>query len=295
MSDPADLFPLLPAFLAAARQQSFSRAARELNVTPAAVSKNIRQLEHQLGQVLFVRNTHQVVLTPEGAALQSRVGPAWQALHQALENPDAEPSGTVRLSVIPGFGRYRLMPILAGFQECYPRIRLDIVMETRHANLLTDRTDIAIGHSSADDARLIARPIAPMQMLFAASPGYLLRAGTPTRVGELIHHRCLMHRHEGNGQCIPWRDEQQQVIDLEQATSLISTYPEALVDAAIDGMGIINLADWYIRPHLASGHLQAILPAASHCPRAMWVKYPPHPLAPRVRVLVDFLMQQFNS
>lgn len=118
MSLPFDVHRLLPAFLAAAQAQNFSAAARQLGVTPAAVSKNIRALEEKLALRLFQRNTHNVLLTDEGKALLAQVAPLWQALAATLESAGGErqaPAGVVRVTMIPGFGRQMLMPLIRNF------------------------------------------------------------------------------------------------------------------------------------------------------------------------------------
>ncbi|WP_024551469.1 LysR substrate-binding domain-containing protein [Franconibacter helveticus 513] len=293
MALPSDVHRLLPAFLAAAQSESFSAAARLLGITPAAVSKSVRLLEQRLGRVLFQRNTHYVVLTEEGVSLREQISPLWHALNQALEKPADEPEGLVRISVIPGFGRYRLMPALAGFQQRYPKVRLDLAMDPRRVNLIGERIDVAIGQRSVQDTRIVAREIAPMRMMLAASPAYLARFGTPRSPEDLLHHRCLAHRNPGNGRLQSWLA--QGLTLEEQHVWLISTFPDVLVDAALAGMGIVSLADWYLEPHIAEGRLLPLLREAWVEPQPLWVKYPSHQLAPRARVFVDFLLRTFTK
>lgn len=293
MALTSDVHRLLPAFLAAAQSQSFSAAARVLGVTPAAVSKSVRLLEQRLGRVLFQRNTHFVMLTEEGVALREQVSPLWHALNQALENPADEPEGRVRISVIPGFGRYRLMPELARFQQRYPKVRLDLAMDPRRVNLIGERIDVAIGQRSVQDNRVVAREIAPMRMMMAASPAYLAQFGTPRSPQDLARHRCLVHRNPGNGRLQSWLA--QEVTLEEQNAWLISTYPDVLVDAALADMGIVSLADWYLAPHILEGRLLPVLREDWAAPQPLWVKYPSHQLAPRARVFVEFLLNTFTK
>eukprot|EP01136_Pigoraptor_vietnamica_P004687 Opistho-1_new@35289 len=145
MSLPFDVHRLLPAFLTAAQAQNFSAAARQLGVTPAAISKNIRVLEEKLALRLFQRNTHNVVLTDEGKALLHQVAPLWQALSTTLETAGSAqqtPSGTVRVSMIPGFGRQMLMPLIPQFLERYPQIDLDLSLDARVVNLVGEGFDV---------------------------------------------------------------------------------------------------------------------------------------------------------
>jgi len=174
-----DVHRLIPTFLTAADCQSFSAAARQLGITPAAVSKNIRQLEQRLDMLLFARNTHFVMLTEEGMALRDEISPLWQALNQALLNPATEPSGTLRISVIPGFGRHSVMPLLTEFQQRYPQIRIELSMEARSVNLISERIDVAMGIQTSRDSRVVARYLCDMKMLMVASPEYLAQYGEP--------------------------------------------------------------------------------------------------------------------
>lgn len=291
MSLSPDVHRLLPAFLAAADCQSFSAAARQLGITPAAVSKNVRQLEQRLGMVLFGRNTHFVVLTEEGAALREQVAPLWHALSQALVNPTAEPAGLVRVSVIPGFGRHALLPTLAEFQLRYPQIRFDLSMDARRVNLIGERIDVAIGHRTLQDRRIVARELCTMRSIMAASPDYLSRHGMPHAPEDLAQHRCLVHRNPGNGRLQQWLNDD-ELVD-EQSASLITTMPDALMDAAIAGMGIVYLADWYLVRAIEEGKLVPVLEDFHTLPQTLWVKYAGGQLVPRVRVFVDYLIEKF--
>lgn len=291
MSLSPDVHRLLPAFLAAADCESFSAAARQLGITPAAVSKNVRQLEQRLGMVLFGRNTHFVVLTEEGTALREQVAPLWHALSQALVSPSAEPAGLLRVSVIPGFGRHALLPKLAEFQRRYPLIRVDLSMEARRVNLIGERIDIAIGHRTLQDSRVVARELCTMRSVMAASPDYLARNGIPRLPDELSRHRCLVHRNPGNGRLQQWLNDD-ALVD-EQSASLITTMPDALIDAAIAGMGIVYLADWYLTQPILEGKLVPLLEDFHPSKQMLWVKYAGGQLAPRARVFVDYLIEKF--
>lgn len=286
----ADVHRLIPAFLAAADCQSFSEAARQLGITPAAVSKSIRQLEQRLGIVLFVRNTHFVVLTEEGTALRDEVAPLWHALNQALVNPGAEPSGLLRVSVIPGFGRHCLMPVLAEFQRRYPLIRFELSMEARSVNLIGERIDVAIGHRTVRDNRVVARELYTSQMIMAASPAYLAEFGMPQTLEDLMKHRCLVHRNSGTGRLQQWMDN--GALFDEPSCWFITTSPDSLVDAALAGMGIVYLSDWYLTGPIAEGKLLPILQNVPTEPQQLWVKYAGGKVPPKIRVFVEYLYEK---
>lgn len=239
MSLPFDVHRLLPAFLAAAQAQNFSAAARQLGVTPAAVSKNIRALEEKLALRLFQRNTHNVLLTDEGKALLAQVAPLWQALAATLESAGGErqaPAGVVRVSMIPGFGRQMLMPLIPQFLARYPQIDLDLSLDARVVNLVGEGFDVGIGSRVDPDSRLVARPLYPMYMVLAASPDYLARRGEPQTPHDLLRHDCLLHRNPGNGRHVKWQLRHQgETLALDLNGRLVVSRPEMLLDAALAG------------------------------------------------------------
>ncbi|VXD06255.1 MULTISPECIES: LysR family transcriptional regulator [Serratia] len=298
MSLPFDVHRLLPAFLSAAQTQNFSAAARQLGVTPAAVSKNIRVLEEKLALRLFQRNTHSVLLTEEGKALLAQVAPLWQALSATLEtlgNAQQQPTGTVRVSMIPGFGRQMLMPLIPEFLARYPQIDLDLSLDARVVNLVGEGFDVGIGSQIDPDSRLVARPLYPMQMVLAAAPEYLAQQGTPQIPADLRQHHCLLHRNPATGRSVKWRLQQfgiTQALDLPGR--LMISQPEMLLDAALAGLGVVYLAQWYAEQHFAQGTLQPVLREYWPRPTQIWLYYASADLPPRVRAWVDFLLDHFR-
>lgn len=299
MSLPFDVHRLLPAFLAAAQVQNFSAAARQLGVTPAAISKNIRVLEEKLALRLFQRNTHNVVLTDEGKALLQQVAPLWQALSATLETAGSAqqaPSGTVRVSMIPCFGRQILMPLIPQFLERYPQIDLDLSLDARVVNLVGEGFDVGIGSRVDPDSRLVARPLYPMQMVLAASPGYLAQHGTPQDPDDLLQHNCLLHRNPATGRSVKWPLHRHgEAKTLELHGRLVASRPEMLLDAALAGLGIVCLARWYAEHHFAQGTLLPVLAECWPQPTQLWLYYASADLPPRVRVWVEFLLEHFHS
>jgi len=264
-----------------------------MGMTPAAVSKNIKQLEQRLNTILFARNTHAVMLTEEGMSLRDEIAPLWQALSQVLITPESEPTGLLRVSVIPGFGRHSVLPLLGEFQQRYPRVRIELSMEARVVHLISERIDVAVGTSAPRDSRVVARYLCDMNMIMAASPQYLQRHGEPRSLHDLTQHRCLVHRNSGTGRLLPWLDDD-AILD-ESKAAFITSSPDTLVDAAIAGMGIIYLADWYLKEPINSGKLCAILPQYAPKPSQIWVKFAGGKTPPRTRVFVDYLSEKYLS
>lgn len=294
MSLPIDVHRLLPAFLSAAQAQNFSAAARQLGVTPAAISKNIRVLEDKLALRLFQRNTHSVVLTNEGKALLEQVAPLWQALTATLElagGAQLPPAGSVRVSMIPGFGRQVLMPLIPEFLQRYPMIDLDLSLDARVVNLVGEGFDVGIGSQVDPDSRLVARPLYPMQMVLVAAPGYLAQHGTPQVPEDLQQHSCLLHRNPATGRNVKW-SLAHKTLDLHGR--LTASNPELLLDSALAGLGIACLSRWYVEQHFAQGTLLPVLQDRWPKPTQIWLYYASADLPPRVRVWVDFLLAHFR-
>lgn len=296
MSLPLELHRLLPAFLSAAQSENFSAAARQSGVTPAAISKNVRVLEEKLGLRLFARNTHNVILTDEGKALLAGIQPLWQALASTLENAasrEGQPSGCVRVSVIPGFGQLMLMPLMPDFLTRYPQINLDLSLEARIVNLVAEGFDVGIGNRVDPDSRLIARQLSPMRNILAASPAYLQQFGTPRTPADLVQHQCLLHRNPGNNQLVKWSlTPPFQTHELQGR--IIASKPDILINAALADLGIICLADWYINPYLQSGELLPVLESDWQPGVPLWLYYSSADLPPRVRVWVEFVLEHFR-
>lgn len=294
MSLPMDVHRLLPAFLSAAQTENFSAAARQLGVTPAAISKNIRVLEEKLARRLFQRNTHSVVLTDEGKALLEQVAPLWQALTATLElagGTQLPPAGSVRVSMIPGFGRQVLMPLIPEFLQRYPMIDLDLSLDARVVNLVGEGFDVGIGSQVDPDSRLVARPLYPMQMVLVAAPAYLAQYGKPQEPGDLLQHSCLLHRNPATGRNVKW-PLPHKTLDLHGR--LTASSQEMLLDSALSGLGIACLSRWYVEQHFTQGTLLPVLQDCWPKPTQIWLYYASADLPPRVRVWVDFLLAHFR-
>jgi len=296
MSLPPDIHRLLPAFLSAAQNENFSAAARQLGVTPAAISKNIRVLEEKLALRLFARNTHSVVLTDEGKILLQEVEPLWRALSSTLENAASShrlPSGSVKVSTIPGFAQQQLIPLLPSFLAQYPEISLDLVLDARVVNLVAEGFDVGIGNRVDPDSRLIARQLRPMRTMYAASADYLSQHPPLNTPQDLVHHSCLLHRNASTNQIIKW-DLAGEVPQSELRGRVVSTRPESLISSAINGLGVVGVAGWYIEPHLKSGALVPVLEEFWTSGVPLWLYYSSADLPPRVRVWVDFILEHFQ-
>ncbi len=183
-----------PGFLAAVKVAdagSFSSAARQLNLTPAAVGKSIALLESRLGVRLFNRTTRQLSLTPEGERVVERARAALQALDEAgaVAKPDADISGLVRISCGAGYGRQFVLPAIAGILDKHPQLRVELNLSDQIVDLVKEGFDIGIRGGSEPPQGMVARRVSKVATVLVASPVYLRVRGTPQDWTELTQHR----------------------------------------------------------------------------------------------------------
>lgn len=178
-----------------ARAGGMSAAARELDVTPAAVSKRLAQIEARLGVRLFNRSTRRLSLTAEGEVyLESarRILGEIEDLDELIASRQASPRGLLKVNAPLGFGRSYIAPAIAEFSARYPEVSLQLQLTDSPADFVQDAFDVAVRFGDLPDTRLIARKIAPNRRLVCASPAYLKTRGVPVTPHDLT--RASMHR-----------------------------------------------------------------------------------------------------
>lgn len=293
-------FTGLLAFVEAARLGSLSAAARKLDLTPAAISRNVLRLEAELGLRLFNRSTRRLRLTAEGEAFLQQVEPALRTLEAAADHAGAAgalPAGKVRISVGASFGRQWVVPALPGLLAQYPALQVEVDLENRPVDLVGEGFDIGIRGGMLRDSSLVARRICALPLVLVASPAYLARAGVPRRVGELEAHAAIVVRFPSGTQSSWEFVEQGQALEFAPRASLVVSEPEAALDLALAGAGIVQSGLHHTWGHLQAGRLKLVL-AGSHQPgtREIALHYPHRQhLAPRVRATVDHLLAHFAA
>lgn len=288
-------------FVQAVDAGSFAAAARVLGISSAAVSKNVASLERALGVRLMNRTTRTLSLTDEGSAFLKQARIALEALDSAVDAVAAqrsEISGHVRISTSAAFGRDQLMPALPGLLARYPALSVEADFDDRVVDLVRDGYDLAIRGGRIADSALVSRPICHLNMILVASPDYLGRQGVPSSPEKLKRHRLIARRFLG-GKVSPWNFRQVDgcitTQDLESAALTLSA-PEALAQAASQGLGIAQVGVHHAWSHLVSGRLKVLL-LGLHDPGSyeMVLQYPHRALvAPRVRATIDYLLAAFS-
>jgi len=278
---------------------NLSAAARELGLTPAAVSKRLANLERRLGVRLLNRTTRRVTVTHEGEtylAEGSRILAELEQLERTVASSRAEPKGLLRVNATLGFGREHIAPAVADFAQKYPEVDIQLTLTDRPVNLLDEGFDVGVRFGELPDARLTARKLASNRRLLCAAPSYLARHGTPQTPRELQRHRCIVirendvaygtwHLHAGN------RSETVKV-----RGQLTCNDGESALLWALRGHGIIMRSEWQVASYLRSGRLQQVLPDWATPAADIYALYPERRnLAAKIMAFVDFLSERFAT
>ena len=281
-------------FVAVTKAGSFSDAARQLGLTPSAVSRIVARIEGRLGVRLLVRTTRTLRLTAEGETY-GRAARRLLADLDEIEHAIADrgcPTGRVRISAATAHGRLVIVPLLAELTARHPGLVIDIDLSDEIADVLGGRADIAIRFGPLADGPLTARRLGETGRTVVASPDYLARAGTPRRPSDLAGHNCLDFNFRRSEPGWPFREDGRDYL-LAVGGSVAANNGETLVQLALRGVGITRVGNFHITEDLAAGRLVPLLedfnPQDRESIHAVFVGGPAMPA--RIRVAVDFLVE----
>ena len=279
---------------------SFTAAGNALGISHSIVSRQVRQLESQLGAQLLNRTTRRFALTAAGQEyyLASRdILDALDAADRAVAMHQAQPSGSLRINAPMAFGTLELASWLPDFSRQYPHIHIDLVCNDRIVDLIDDGFDVALRLARGlPDSTLVARQLASSRTLAVASPAYLDRHGHPATPQNLAQHNCLMYSSGDKPAQWSFTDGDGATHKVDVRGSLQANTSVALREAAMGGMGIAGAAAFIVRDALRSGQLVEVLPDYTLRPRTLYALYPhSRQLSPKVRVFVDFAVQHYQD
>jgi DNA-binding transcriptional LysR family regulator len=279
------------AFVRVAELGSFTAAARALSISTSAVTKSVTRIERDLGVQLFHRTTRRLHLTEYGAEFFERslsVLGDLNAAETAIREAHIEPSGLVRISVPPSFGRSTIIPLLNEFYARHPNVNLDLCFKTQTANPIEGGFDLAVHSGRLADSGLVSRILIRGPLRVVASPAYLEKMGVPQAPPDLLNHRCIIgafgpiwHFSDGRGG-----------VDMMRVSGRFTTDSgDALREAAVAGLGISQATYWLFRDELADGRLVPILNDYEIEAEPISIVFPAHRHVPaKVRAVVDFLL-----
>lgn len=287
-------YKALKTFLMAAEKRNFAQVARELDMTPAGVTRAIAALEEELGVQLFVRTTRQVSLTTDGAVFAAQIQPAVEALENArrdVKNAHKADQGRLRISAPTWLGKTVLPPILSGFRELYPKMSFEISLSDGLVNIVDDDYDLAIRISAApSDKFTIWRKIRVVRRILVAAPGS--RFAEMQHPSELTPDDCLAYSGESRRENWILSDGGSS-ISISAGRAFSANNGEVLADMAADGSGVAMLPGFHIAEHIRSGRLVHVLTDWS--PPDLWLTlyYPPYQsLPPRIATFSKFFEEQ---
>jgi len=282
-----------------ARAGGMSAAARELDVTPAAVSKRLAQIEARLGVRLFNRSTRRLSLTAEGEVYLEnarRILGEIDDLDALIASRQAAPRGLLKVNAPLGFGRSYIAPAIAEFAQQYPEVSLQLQLTDRPADFVREAFDVAVRFGDLPDTSLIARKIAPNRRLVCASPGYLKKHGTPATPHDLARHQCIVLRQNEAAYGL-WRfTKGRRSETVKVRGNLSSNDGEVTLTWGLAGLGILQRAEWDLARYLRSGRLVQVLEDYALPQADIYAVFPElHHLSAKVRVFVDFLVAYFGE
>lgn len=284
----------IEAFIEVVRLGTFAAAARQLNVSNSHVSRQVAQLEQKLGLPLLYRTTRQIHLTDAGERYYvhcRELLDGFREAEAALQSQQASPHGVLRLSCATAFGERFIAPLVNDFLCLHPQLELRLHLTNRQVDVIDEGYDVVIRMGTLQDSSLVARRLANRREFVVASPDYFRDRPHPHSVAELSHHRCLI------GSRDLWR------FDIEgvhrevrvQGTWQANSGP-ALLDAALKGLGLAQLPDYYVMPYLASGRLIEVLTSFVCKDAGVWAVMPQHRQhAAKVRQFIDYMVEHLPA
>jgi len=289
----------MEAFATVVDQGGFTDAAKKMGISKSAVSKHISSLEARLGARLLNRTTRRVSPTKIGLAYYDR---ACRVLSDAGEadalvaSMQSAPAGLLRLSVATDFGVNHLSPILGDFLQQFPDITVNMVLNNRYVELISEGFDMAIRMGDLEDSSLRARKLTETQMRMIAAPSYFEKHGRPTRLDDLNSHKLLHYSNQASGNAwkitAPSGEERQ----IRSAGWLSVNDGQSLLNACIAGLGIAYLPSFLYANAMEQGQVVDVMPDLPIERTGIYAVYPPGRFTqPKVRAFIDFLVAHFNE
>ena len=281
-------------FVYVAEYESFTKAAEKIGVSTAQVSRQVSALEQRLNIKLLYRTTRKVSLTEEGRVFYQHcrgVLDGLDAAEQAVTNLQSKPQGMIKLTAPVTYGERQLMPLVNDFMVQYNDIEVTAFLSNQQIDLLEDGYDLAIRIGKLRDSTMMAKKLSSRTNFVCASPSYIEKYGIPHSLTELGQHNCLL------GTLDYWHfKESGKEKNIRVTGSVRYNSGYSLVDAAIKGLGIVQLPDYYVQKHLESGELVSLLDNFREPEEAIWAVYPHNRhLSPKIRLLLDYLAAHLSK
>jgi DNA-binding transcriptional LysR family regulator len=286
-------------FAKVAEAGSFVRAAGELALSKATVSKAISRLENRLGERLFHRTSRRLSLTETGRVLSVRAAQILadaEAVEAEALAQSATPRGRVRIAAPMSFGLEHMAPTLPDFFAAYPAISIDLHLSDQPIDLVGSGFDLALRIAALPDSSMVARRLCEVRRLLVGAPGYFASRGRPSHPRELSRHSCLGYAYLPSGDNWPFIGPAGEEHAVAVTGPLRANNADALTASLRAGIGIALQPEIVVWRDLREGGLEAVMTDWSAPPIALNIVTPPGgPRPPKVAVLIDFLVRRFSQ
>jgi len=259
-----DRFDAMRAFVQVIESGSYTKAAQHLNLHKATVSQQIQQLEDKLSTRLLTRTTRSVTPTGEGLAYYQHACTILQQVDDVesmLRKGTSAPAGHLRVDVPVAMGRLVFAPEMRSFLDCYPKLTIELSCTDRTVDLVQEGVDCALRGGQLPDSRLSARRVGDLRFILSAAPRYVELHGLPSTPEELTHHHQIGYVLASTGKVrsvVLMRASRKVEVDVP--ARFVTTDSAAALSAALDGLGIVVLAEFVASHYLTSGALVRVLP-----------------------------------
>lgn len=286
-----DKMASLIAFVEVAKCGGFSRASRSMGVPLPTVSRRVAELEDALGARLFQRSTRQVVLTEAGASYFQTCERLLDDLKEADQKVSGEyrsPRGELSMTAPFGFGRVHVQPIAIEFLKNYPDIDLRLMLVDRVVDLVAEHVDVALRISELADSSMIAKAVGEIGMVVCAAPSYLAQHGVPQHPNDLVNHSCVSWAALGPFKTWLFREKGVDTM-FPIRVRVTATMADSALEAAIAGLGLVQLTTYQVAEALRAGKLVTVL-RDYECPNTpVSLVYPTNQSVPlKLRAFLDF-------
>lgn len=281
-------------FVAVVELESFTQAAKRLQVSTAHVSRQVSALEARLAIKLFYRSTRKVSVTEAGQQYYQHCRLALDGLEDAqrqLTQRQSAPQGRLKITAPVTFGENTLAPLVNDFLLRYPKLDVQLHLTNQKLDLVAEGYDLAVRLGKLADSSMMAKRLGYRTQYVCASPEYIAAQGQPQHLAELEQHNCLL------GNLDYWRfQEQGKARNVRVSGNLRCNSGWALLDAALKGIGLVQLPDYYVRCALAAGTLVPLLSDFTEPDDGIWALYPHNRhLSPKVRLLLEFFSDALRA
>jgi DNA-binding transcriptional LysR family regulator len=277
--------------------RSFSAAAARLGLSKSAVSKQIAKLEDRLGARLLNRTTRTLSPTDAGQEFYERclrVAREVEEAERAITHLSAEPRGVLRLNAPASFGREYLAPLVPEMLARWPELRIEATFEDRFVDVVAEGFDLVIRITRLQDSSLVARRLAPCRRLVCAAPAYLERHGVPRTPADLARHDCVLYSYATDQNEWEFVGPDGRLETVRVDGRLRANSAEVTLAVLRAGAALALSPDFIVGPDIAAGRLVPLLTDYENPFGAIYAVWPHNRnLAPKVRAVVDFLVERF--